>query len=58
MSDVGVGLVGCGKISGIYLDNAPRLDGVRFVACTDVDMQRAREVAKERGDQGAERRRS
>src|ERR1700741_906908 len=43
-----VGLVGCGKISGIYLDNAPRLDGVRFVACTDVDPQRAQEVARER----------
>ena len=37
MTDLGVGLVGCGKISGIYLDNAPRLDGVRIVACTDVD---------------------
>jgi predicted dehydrogenase len=44
-----VGLVGCGKISGIYLDNAPRFDGVRFVACTDVDPQRAAETAKERG---------
>ena len=44
-----VGLVGCGKISGIYLDNAPRLDGVRFVACTDVDPERARQTAKERG---------
>jgi predicted dehydrogenase len=48
MSDLGVGLVGCGKISGIYLDNAPRLDGVRFVACTDVDAERARETARER----------
>ncbi|WP_037495901.1 Gfo/Idh/MocA family protein [Solirubrobacter soli] len=44
-----IGLVGCGKISGIYLDNAPRLDGVRFVACTDVDAARAQEVASERG---------
>jgi predicted dehydrogenase len=41
-------MVGCGKISGIYLDNAPRLDGVRIVACTDVDPQRAQEVARER----------
>ena len=30
MTDVNVGLVGCGKISGIYLDNAPRLDGVQI----------------------------
>jgi predicted dehydrogenase len=44
-----IGLVGCGKISGIYLDNAPRLDGVRFVACTDVDAARAQETARERG---------
>jgi len=49
VSDLGVGLVGCGKISGIYLDNAPRLDGVRFVACTDVDTARAQEVARDRG---------
>jgi predicted dehydrogenase len=44
-----VGLVGCGKISGIYLDNAPRLDGVRFVACTDIDPAVAEATAKERG---------
>jgi predicted dehydrogenase len=44
-----VGLVGCGKISGIYLDNAPRLDGVRFVACTDVNQAVAEATASERG---------
>jgi predicted dehydrogenase len=49
VTDLGVGLIGTGKISGIYLDNAPRLDGVRFVACTDVDPDRAQEVARERG---------
>jgi predicted dehydrogenase len=49
VTDVAIGLVGCGKISGIYLDNAPRLDGVRFVACTDVDSERALQVASERG---------
>jgi predicted dehydrogenase len=49
VSDLGVGLVGCGKISGIYLLNAPRLDGVRIVACTDVDPVRAAETAREHG---------
>jgi predicted dehydrogenase len=49
VSDIGVGLVGCGKISGIYLLNAPRLDGVRIVACTDVDPARAEETAREHG---------
>jgi predicted dehydrogenase len=44
-----VGLVGCGKISGIYLDNAPRLDAVRFVACTDVDRAIAQATAEARG---------
>ena len=48
MTDLGVGLVGCGKISGIYLDNAPRLDGVRFVACTDVDAARRRRSPRPR----------
>ena len=59
VTDLGVGLVGCGKISGIYLDNAPRLDGVRFVACTDVDAERPQQVARDRGlralaDRGAD----
>ena len=49
VSDLGVGLVGCGAISGVYLDNAPRLDGVRLVACADVDAERARRVAAEHG---------
>jgi predicted dehydrogenase len=49
MSGVGVGLIGCGAVSGVYLDNAPRLDGVELVACADVDAQRAQRVAGERG---------
>jgi predicted dehydrogenase len=49
VTDLGVGLVGCGKISGIYLRNAPRLDGVRIVACTDVDAARAEATAREHG---------
>jgi predicted dehydrogenase len=49
VSDLGVGLVGCGKISGIYLLNAPRLDGVRIVACTDADPACAQETAREHG---------
>ena len=49
MNAVGVGLVGCGAVSGVYLDNAPRLDGVNLVACADVDAERAQKVASERG---------
>lgn len=49
MIGVGVGLIGCGAVSGVYLDNAPRLDPVRLVACADVDQARAERVAAERG---------
>ena len=45
----GVGLIGCGTISGVYLDNAPRLDGVEIVACADVEAERARSVAADHG---------
>jgi len=31
------GLIGCGNISEIYLENAGRLDGIEIVACADID---------------------
>jgi predicted dehydrogenase len=49
MTDIGVGLVGCGQISTIYLENASRLEGVRFVACADIYRPRAELVAHDRG---------
>ena len=49
MSSVGVGVVGCGKISGVYLTNAARLDGLHVVACSDADPERAAQVAREHG---------
>jgi predicted dehydrogenase len=49
VSDLGVGLVGCGAISAVYLANAPRLDGVRLVACADLDPQLAERTAAEHG---------
>jgi predicted dehydrogenase len=49
VSDLGVGLVGCGAISAVYLANAPRLDGVRLVACADLDRQLAERTAAEHG---------
>jgi predicted dehydrogenase len=45
----GVGLIGCGTVSAVYLDNAPRLDGVEIVACADVDAARAERVAAGHG---------
>ena len=49
MSSLGVGLVGCGTISAVYLRNAARLDGLHLVACTDVDVAAAERVADEHG---------
>jgi predicted dehydrogenase len=42
---VKVGVVGCGKISDIYLKNCRASDDVEVVACADLDEDRAREKA-------------
>lgn len=36
MKDIGVGLIGCGNISTIYLTNLPRSPGVKVRACADM----------------------
>lgn len=48
-SPVGVGVIGCGAISGIYLQNLQRHDVLRLVACADLDMSRAQARASEYG---------
>ena len=35
MADLGVGIVGCGVISGIYLENMPSFAGIKAVAAKD-----------------------
>jgi len=42
---VPVGVIGCGNISGIYLENAHRLDAIDVVACADLIPERAKERA-------------
>jgi predicted dehydrogenase len=49
VTDLGVGLIGCGNVSKQYLPNGPRLDGLRYVACADVDAAAAERVAGEYG---------
>ncbi|HET8754944.1 MAG TPA: Gfo/Idh/MocA family oxidoreductase, partial [Solirubrobacteraceae bacterium] len=49
MTELGVGLIGCGNVSGQYLPNGPRLEGLRYVACADVDPAAAELVAAEWG---------
>jgi predicted dehydrogenase len=36
-----VGVIGCGKISGIYLENGAVFDDVEMVACSDLVLERA-----------------
>jgi predicted dehydrogenase len=49
VTDVGVGLIGCGNVSQQYLPNGERLDGLRYVACADIDRAAADKVASEWG---------
>ena len=36
MTALGIGIVGCGTISGIYMQNISRFPGLRLVACADI----------------------
>ncbi|WP_067930468.1 Gfo/Idh/MocA family protein [Alicyclobacillus kakegawensis] len=47
MERVGVGIIGCGNISGIYLKNFHSFKSVKVVACADIDIERARAKAQE-----------
>src|SRR5579859_7296485 len=44
-----VGVIGCGNISGIYLQNGQRFGVLDMAACADIDIERARERAAEYG---------
>ncbi|MQA24460.1 MAG: gfo/Idh/MocA family oxidoreductase, partial [Micromonosporaceae bacterium] len=46
---LGVGVVGCGSISGVYLDTLPKLPGVQVVACADLLPERAQGAARRHG---------
>jgi predicted dehydrogenase len=49
VTELGVGLIGCGNVSSQYLPNGPRLDALRYVACADLDRAAAERVAAEYG---------
>ncbi len=50
MQALGVGIVGCGDISRVYLEEAPRFsDYFQVVACTDILEEKARERAQQFG---------
>ena len=46
---VGIGVVGCGDISGIYLESLRRFEALEGVACCDLVRERAASQAREHG---------
>lgn len=49
MNKITVGIIGCGKISSIYMENCNKFEIIDLVACADIDIERAREKAVEYG---------
>lgn len=45
MKTMKVGIIGCGKISGIYMENCHRFEVLELVAVADLDRKRAEEQA-------------
>ena len=45
MAPLGVGIIGCGTISGIYLQNMSRFPGLKLVACADIRDEAAQAAA-------------
>ena len=45
MKPVGIGIVGCGKISDAYFGNLKKFDGVATACCADLDARRAQAKA-------------
>jgi len=46
MGKVRVGIIGCGTISSIYMENIPTFENLELVACADLDINRARAQAE------------
>lgn len=44
-----VGIVGCGNISGIYIENSHRFPDFEIIACADLDNKKAEETAAKYG---------
>ncbi len=49
MKPAKVGIIGCGNISGIYCQNAQKLEAIELVACADLIPERAQAKAAEFG---------
>ncbi len=44
-----IGVIGCGNISGIYLEANERFSNLEIVACADIDLERAKSQAQKHG---------
>ena len=49
MNDLGVGIIGCGVISGIYMRNMPLFAGLKLIACADMRPESAKAQAEAYG---------
>ncbi|WP_200801540.1 Gfo/Idh/MocA family protein [Bacillus sinesaloumensis] len=49
MSTVKLGIIGCGTISSIYMENVQKFDHLELVACADLDVSRAQLQAEKYG---------
>ena len=49
LKKMNVGVVGCGKISSIYLEAPRTFDNLDIIACSDLYIERAREQAERYG---------
>jgi predicted dehydrogenase len=49
MSRIGIGVIGCGNISGIYLQNCRKFKNLEVVACADLIPNKAEDKAREHG---------
>lgn len=46
MKKLKIGIIGCGNISSIYMENCPKFPHLELVACADLDLQRAHSQAE------------
>ena len=46
MNKIKIGIIGCGNISSIYMENIPTFDHLTLIACADLDITRAQAQAE------------
>lgn len=49
MSNLNIGIIGCGVISSIYMKNITEFDHLSLLACADLDQEKARSQAEKYG---------